>query len=74
MLLYLTRVTQYGSVRYYKILLSANLFGELFVLREYGNVAYKAPTGRLEKSFETLEKAKLYYENTRLLKEKRGYK
>ncbi len=73
MWLYLTRKTRLGSIRFYKIVFSMNLFGEFFVFREYGNIAYNAATGHVETSFSNKEEAIRYYEQIRIAKEKKGY-
>lgn len=41
MFLFLARITQKGHERYYKLMLTENLFGEFIVTREYGNTSYK---------------------------------
>jgi hypothetical protein len=50
-------MTPQGHERYYKIMVSLNLFGEFLLIREYGNTSYAKPTRVLEKSFKVFENA-----------------
>lgn len=74
MWLYLTRQTGHGSIRFYKMVFSMNLFGEFFIFREYGNVAYKSATGHVETCFSDKEEAIRHYEQVKLAKERKGYR
>ena len=51
-----------------------NLFGEFFIFREYGNVAYKSATGHVETCFSDKEEAIRHYEQVKLAKERKGYR
>jgi len=74
MLYYLTRYTLNGLARYYKILISPNLFGEFYVLREFGNIAYKNPTRVIEKTFTTQKEAEVFCIRLLRIKKRKGYR
>lgn len=73
MLLYLTRFTEQGHERYYKMLSSQNLFGEHLVIREFGNTNYKKPTRIIEKQFDTQKDAEKFFGIVKSQKLHRGY-
>lgn len=68
------RLTDKGHMRYYKIELIATLFGQFSLEREYGNISFRAPTGRKKNVFDTIEEAKTMFRKIVLQKERRGYK
>lgn len=73
MLIYLTKNMTDGRMRYYKIFSSQNLFGEYFVRREYGNKAFKKPTGYIETLFSSFEDANQHFSSISDIKQHRGY-
>ena len=46
-----------NKVRYYRVSIEATLFNEFVVMREYGNVGNKTPTGIKQCYFPTLQEA-----------------
>lgn len=62
------------NIRYYKLELFLSLFGDYIVEREYGNIAYKAPTGERKNIFDSKDKAKEFYTKIMETRKKRGYK
>ena len=70
----MTRHTDRGTVRYYKLELSSTLFGEFVVEREYGNAYFKAPTGVKKDFFDSFDDAVAMFETLLKQKQKRGYK
>jgi len=62
------------NVRYYKLEIFLSLFGEYIVEREYGNVAYRTPTGTRKNIFLSVESAKEFYFKTLKTRKNRGYK
>jgi len=63
-----------GFVRYYKIIMSINLLGEFYVLREFGNISYKKPTRVIEKTFASQREAKVFCMRLLRIKKRKGYK
>jgi predicted DNA-binding WGR domain protein len=61
------------NIRYYKLEMFLSLFGEYIVEREYGNVAYRAPTGVRKKIFFSIESAKEFYFKILKAKKAKGY-
>jgi len=70
---YLTRTTNKGHTRYYKIISLINLFGDHIVQRIFGSVSYKKPTGMIEHSFHTRAEAERYVKAILSRKIHRGY-
>lgn len=64
----MTRHTDRGTVRYYKLELFCTLFGEFVVERKYGNVHFKSPTGIKKDLFESYDDASVIFKQ--LLKQK----
>lgn len=62
------------NVRYYKLELFLSLFGEYVIEREYGNIAYRAPTGIRKNTFSSIESAEKFYFKILKIRESRGYK
>ena len=59
--------------RYYYLELSPTLFGEYLVVRKYGNISYKAPTGVRKNFFNSHEDAKIFFEKVLAKKQRKGY-
>jgi len=70
----MTRHTDKGTIRYYKLELFSTLFGEFVVERVYGNAQFKAPTGVKKEFFDSFDDAVAMFENLLKQKERRGYK
>lgn len=70
----MTRHTDKGTVRYYKLELFSTLFGEFVVEREYGNAQFKAPTGVKKEFFDSFDDAAAMFESLLKQKKKRGYR
>ena len=62
-----------NNIRYYKLSISLNLFGEYIFIREYGNVKYRKPTGLIHEYFPFSNEALLKLEKIVKEKYKRGY-
>ncbi len=73
MFVYLTKITEKGHERYYKIISSPNLLGEHLVVREYGNTSFKKPTRTLENTFENDNDANKFFNQLKKQKLHRGY-
>ena len=63
-----------SKVRFYSIELICNLFDEWLLIRSYGSMKRKAPTGVIQMLFTTKEEALSSLQLLLLTKEKRGYK
>ena len=70
----MTRHTNQGTVRYYKLCLFFTLFGDFVLEREYGNIHFKAPTGKKREFFDSYDDAYRRYNNILKQKRKKGYK
>lgn len=73
MRLFLKKRTKEGRERYYKISIFKNLFGEIILTREYGNIANKGPTGTIEEVLFSPEQAEAKALNIFNLKKNSGY-
>jgi len=62
------------NIRYYKLEMFLSLFGEYVIEREYGNIAYRAPTGRRKDIFISIDSAEKFYSKILTIRKKRGYK
>jgi len=60
-------------VRYYKLSILLNLFGEYIFIKEYGSTKAKRATRTIEEYFCTLETAMSAYNQTLAKKLNRGY-
>lgn len=60
-------------VRYYKLSILLNLFGEYIFIKEYGSIKAKRATRTIEEYFCTLEAAINAYNQTLAKKLSRGY-
>jgi predicted DNA-binding WGR domain protein len=60
-------------VRYYRIDLTQNLFGDWIVLRRYGSKRFAKPTGEIIKTFQSREIAQSAIDKLVRLKMKKGY-
>lgn len=60
-------------VRYYRIDLTQNLFGDWIVLRRYGSKRFIKPTGENITTFPSRETAQSAIDNLVRLKRKKGY-
>jgi len=71
------RVTLYREVnhriRYYKLSLMLNLFGEYIFLKEYGSIKAKRATRTIVEYFKNYQEAQIAFEQTLFAKLKRGY-
>ena len=63
-----------SKMRYYSIELMRNLFDEWLLIRSYGSMKRKAPTGVIQMLFTTKEEALSSLQLLLIVKEKRGYK
>ena len=63
-----------SKVRFYSIELICNLFDEWLLIRSYGSMKRKAPTGVIQMLFTTKEEALSSLQLLLIVKEKRGYK
>ena len=61
------------KVRYYKINLFVDLFGEYLLIKEYGNIKYKKPTRILQEYYQTQEEALDSFEKKLQEKITKGY-
>ena len=71
---FLVRHTEKNTVRYYKLGLYPTLFNNFEIEIEYGNIQYKAPTGRKREFFDNYNDAYKRYNNILKQKRKKGYK
>lgn len=62
------------NIRYYRLEIFQSLFGEYVVEREYGNRAYRAPTGIRRDIFSSLKSAEEFYVKMLRIRKNRGYK
>lgn len=60
-------------VRYYRIDLTQNLFGDWIVMRRYGSKRFIKPTGEIITTFPSRETAQSAIDNLVRLKKKKGY-
>lgn len=63
-----------GLIRYYKIDLSLNLFGEWLVIRTFGSLKYSLPKGVITNIYPELIDAKAAYEALIRKKAAKGYR
>ena len=70
----MTRQTDRGTVRYYKLELFCTLFGEFVVERRYGNICFKSPTGIKKDFFDSYDDAVMIFKQLLKQKQKKGYK
>ena len=62
-----------SKMRYYSIELICNLFDEWLLIRSYGSMKRKAPTGVIQMLFATKEEAQKALNTLIWIKEKKGY-
>jgi len=62
-----------NNLRYYKIEINKTLFDEFELLRIFGNIANKNPTGIIKKYFLTIDEAQKEFKNIFDKKIKKGY-
>jgi len=62
------------KIRYYKLALMLNLFGEYIFTKEYGSLKRAKPTRVIEEYYESYKPAYQHLQNKLQEKYKRGYK